>query len=389
MTAHTRACPTPDGTMNLDRIRWANHAVQGTMLGASEMIVQCRITPGYTTEAGMDHPAAAQLFVGIDIAAATFTAAWGLPTGPSLRPVTFAQTIDGFSAFQQQMQATQISPATTLIVMEATSSYWVALAVTLYEAGYQVSVVNPKHLHNYAKSLSRRAKTDVLDAQMLRQFAVERHPSPWTPPPQVYHELRQRLVARDALAEVRQQLRNQRHAVQQWPIVIDSVVEQFDTLETDLDARIATLDAEIISALHNGAWAESAALLQSIPGIGPMTSAWLLVATLNFHVCATPEAAVAYVGLNPIAHESGTSVYGRAHLGYGGHRRARKALYLATLSAARHNPVIKRFFERLRSAGKPVKVARCAAARKLLHLAWAVVTKGQPFDPQYQHPGQP
>lgn len=251
-----------------------------------------RITLGCITDAGMDDPPTTHLFVGIDIAATTFTAAWALPPDSRLRPITFAQTTDGFVAFQQQVQATGIVPAATLIVMEATSSYWVALAVTLYEAGYQVSVVNPKHLHNYARSFSRRAKTDVLDAQLLRQFAAERHPPTWTPPPQVYHELRQRLVARDALTEMRQHIRNQRHAMQQWPIVIGSVVAQFDALETDLDARIATLDAEIISALHDGAWAESAALLQSIPGIGPITSAWLLVATLNFHLCATPEAAV-------------------------------------------------------------------------------------------------
>lgn len=219
----------------------------------------------------MDHPPTAHLFVGIDIAAATFTAAWSLPAGPLLRPVTFAQTPDGFVAFQQQLQASAIAPAATLIVMEATSSYWVALAVTLHVAGYQVSVVNPKHLHNYAKSLARRAKTDVLDACMLRQFAAERQPATWTPPPRVYHELRQRLVARDALLEMRQQARNQRHALQQWPMVIDTVVDQFNAVEADLDARIAVLDAEITRALHDGAWAESAALLLSIPGIGPIT----------------------------------------------------------------------------------------------------------------------
>jgi transposase len=73
-------------------------------------------------------------------------------------------------------------------------------------------------------------------------------------------------------------------------------------------------------------------------------------------------------------------VRGRAQLGHGGNGRLRTALYLASLSATRYNPPIKDFYERLRAAGKPMKVARCAAARKLLHVAWAVVTKGQPFD---------
>src|SRR5213594_1516231 len=87
--------------------------------------------------------------------------------------------------------------------------------------------------------------------------------------------------------------------------------------------------------------------------------------------------------LVPLAHESGSSVRGRAQIGHGGQGRLRTALYLATLTAARFNPIIKAYYERLRAAGKPMKVARCAAARKLLHLAWAVVTKRQPFDPTY------
>src|SRR5947199_10501477 len=81
---------------------------------------------------------------------------------------------------------------------------------------------------------------------------------------------------------------------------------------------------------------------------------------------------------------SGGSHQGRATIGRAGNRRLRTALYMATLSAAQHNPVIKPFYRRLRDAGKPPKVARCAAARKLLHLVWAIGTKDKPFDPRYQ-----
>lgn len=76
---------------------------------------------------------------------------------------------------------------------------------------------------------------------------------------------------------------------------------------------------------------------------------------------------------------------GRSRIGHAGNRHLRRVLYLASLSAARYNPVIKPFYERLRAAGKPPKVARCAAARKLLHIAWAVVTKECNFDPAYAH----
>jgi transposase len=162
--------------------------------------------------------------------------------------------------------------------------------------------------------------------------------------------------------------------------MVTSVLTQLDGVIADLDERLASLEREIAAVLADGAWASSAALLSTIPGIGLITSAWLLVTTLNFSLCATPEQAAAYAGLVPLQRESGTSVRGRAQLGHGGNGRLRTALYLASLSATRYNPAIKVFYERLRAAGKPMKVARCAAARKLLHVAWAVVTKGQPFE---------
>jgi transposase len=331
----------------------------------------------------MDTPRVYRMFAGVDIAAATFAACWTTSRVPRDRASTFAQTPDGFAAFQEQLHASGIPPAETLVVLEATGSYWVALAVALHQAGYQVSVANPAHVHNYALSLPRRAKTDALDAQVLAQFAAERQPACWTPPPMVYHELRQRLVVRDGLLTMRQQARNQRHALQQWPVVITSVIAQLDAVITELDTHLATLDAEIATTLRDGAWAESAGLLASITGIGMVTTAWLLVGTLNFQACASAASASAFVGLVPLARDSGSSVHGRAQIGHGGQTRLRTALYMATLTAARFNPSIKATYERLRAAGKPAKVARCAAARKLLHVAYAVVTKGQPFDPHY------
>ena len=109
-----------------------------------------------------DRPAY-QVFVGVDIAAATFTATWSRDAQPALRPLTFPQTPAGFAAFQQQLHQTGSAPAATLIVMEASGSYWICLAVTLHEAGYIVSVVNPARVHDYVKSLPRKGKTDALE----------------------------------------------------------------------------------------------------------------------------------------------------------------------------------------------------------------------------------
>ena len=329
-----------------------------------------------------------QLYVGIDIAADTFTAAWLPADGTPSAPLTREQTAAGAAALQQRLAATSVAAGATLVVMEATGSYWVALAVALHEAGYAVSVINPLQAHHFAKAQLRRAKTDALDAQDLARLAAQLRPAPWTPPPAVYHEVRQRLVARDALLTMRQQVRNQRHALLQWPVVVAGVQRHLDELIADFDARLAALEAEIAAALQDSAWAASLACLLSAPGIGLITAAWLLVGTLNFALAATPAAATAYAGLAPMPRESGRTVRGRPAIGHAGNARLRTALYMATLSAARHNPAIKAFYDRLRATGKPMKVARCAAARKLLHLAWALVTKQQHFAPDHRQQQQ-
>jgi transposase len=325
-----------------------------------------------------------RLFVGVDIAAKTFTATWMAPGGNPMRPLTFEQTSQGFASLQARLLATCPAPAEILVVMEATGSYWIALATTLAHAGFRVSIVNPAQAHAFAKALLKRAKTDAIDAQTLARLAALLQPAAWVPPPAIYLELQQRLVQREALIGLRQQVRNQRHALLQAPTIVASVRERMECLLVSLDAQIAAIERELKEVIHlDASWAATARLLLSIPGVGLLTAAWLLVSTLNFSLGATPEQLAAYAGLAPMVHASGTSVRDRPRIGHSGNGRLRTALYLATLSATRHNPRIRAFYLRLCAAGKPKKVARCAAARKLLHLAWAIARKGIPFDPAY------
>lgn len=247
-------------------------------------------------------------------------------------------------------------------------------------------MINPKQAHDFAQALLQRAKTDAIDAHTLARLAALLEPAPWTPPPTIYTELHQRLTHRDGLIDIRQQLRNQLHALAHQPHVVASVRARLEALITTFTEELAALDADIAATFaQDEEWADAAARLQTIPGIGMITSAWLLVGTVNFTLCPTPEAAAAYAGLVPHPHESGTSVRKRRRIGHLGHARLRSVLYLASLSAARYNPIVKPFYDRLVHAGKLKKVARCAAARKLMHLAWAVASKGQPFDPHYHH----
>lgn len=182
------------------------------------------------------------------------------------------------------------------------------------------------------------------------------------------------------------------------PVVIAQVRQRMEALDRILTDQIAAIESELVALLPteeqetfekgepslNRTWAITVTRLQSMPGIGFLTALWLVVTTMNFTLCSSAEQAAAYAGLVPMPRQSGTSVQKRPCIGHTGNGRLRTALYLATLSAARYNPVIKRFYDRLRAAGKPEKVARCAAARTLLHLAFAVATKQEDFDPLYQ-----
>ena len=219
-----------------------------------------------------DQGVAYQLYVGIDVAAETFVAAWLAPGGQPGTPFAGEQTPTGFAALQRRLQATGSPPVATLVVLEATGNYWVALAVALHEAGYQVAVVNPRQAHHCFRARLRRAKTDARDARDLARLAEALRPAPWAPPPAIDHEVRQRLVARDGLLAMRTRARNQRHALLQWPVVVEGVRQHLDELIADLDRRVAALEAEIAAALAGSAWAESLACLTSAPGIGLVTA---------------------------------------------------------------------------------------------------------------------
>ena len=325
-----------------------------------------------------------RLFVGIDGAATTCAVAWMRPNAQPTRAITIKQTPAGFADLQRQLLAIESDPQAILIVMQATGTYWMRLASALVDAGFVVSVINPAQAHDFAQALLKRSKTDAIDAQTLTELGARLQPERWTPPPQVHTELQQRLVHRDGLVAARTQFRNHLHALVQQPVVIASVRTRLETLIASLTEEIATVEQEIAAAMEqDAAWAAAAARLATVTGLGRLTIAWILTTTMNFTLTLTPDAAANYAGVAPQLRQSGSSVRGRPRVGHGGNARLRRALYMAPLSAVQHNPVIQAFYRRLCAAGKPRKVAVCAAARKLLRIAWAVANNETDFDPAY------
>jgi transposase len=326
------------------------------------------------------------VYVGIDVSADEVSVQWLDDAGELSELRVFAQSKQGYRQLMKWLARSGQAAEKILVVMEATGVYWMALAHVLSTAGYQVSVVNPAAVRHFARSLLQRGKTDAQDTRLLAQYAVRYEPALWTPPPPIYEELRQRLAQRDALIQMRQQERNRLAALRRVPGTLQPILQGTRRHIAYLDRRIKTLDTDIQLALRSEpTWAASATLLRSMKGFGPVTVAWLLVATCNFTTCLSPAQLAAYAGLVPVPFQSGSSVFRRASIGHAGHARLRAALYMAALSARTFNPAIRSFYDRLIANGKPVKVALCACARKLIHIAWALVTKQQLFDPTFVH----
>ena len=263
----------------------------------------------------MDAPAAALAHVvGIDVAAASL-AVVVLPAAGTPTPArTVANDAAGWRELQRHLRAQGCQPAATLLVMEATGSYWVGAASALVAAGWAVSVVSPASARAYARATLRRAKTDAVDAAMLAAYGRDLRPAAWTPPPPEVRELPLLVRQRDDLVALQTQTRNRQHALAQLPAVPAEVLAPAEAVLAVLAEQIARLDALIRQrALAAASLAADVLRLDAITGVGLLTAALVVTELWGLGPNATPDQAVAYAGLDPAPKESGTSVRGGTH----------------------------------------------------------------------------
>ncbi len=309
------------------------------------------------------------VFVGIDVAKAHLDVAVR-PTGAYWR-VTNDEP--GITALREQLQ--RLAPA--LIVLEATGGYETLAASTLVSANLRVAVVNPRQVRQFARAVGQLAKTDRLDAQVLARFAEVVRPEP-RPVRDAAAQALAALVARRRQV-VEMLVAEQQRLSTTPPALRSRVQEHIAWLQQERDE----LDGELRMQLRqSGAWHTKAALLQSVPGVGPVVAA-TLVAELPELGRLDRKQIAALVGVAPLVCESGT-LRGRRVV-WGGRAAVRAVLYMSAVVASRWNPVIRAFYERLRAAGKPAKVALTACLRKLLTILNALVRKQE----RWQAPTQP
>jgi transposase len=324
-----------------------------------------------------------QLFVGIDIACETAQVEWRQVTSGRSQQQSIGQSQQEYERLEQQLRALN-RPEETLVVMEATGNYWMALALFLHQHDFVVSVINPSQARAFAQARLQRTKTDAVDAHLLAEFARLLTPAAWTPPPAICDQLQQLLARRQDLILMSNQERNRLHALNRHPHPLPEILASLEGHIQRLQEEIRALQQQIARLLDSDhAWHTAAQHLQSIPGVGVITAAYLLTATHNFARCQTPEQAAAFAGLAPHARQSGSSVRRKPAVGGGGCAPLRHVLYMAAVASIRYNPRLQAFYFHLLQRGKLKKVALCAVARKLVHLAWAVVTHHCDFDPHF------
>jgi transposase len=302
--------------------------------------------------------------VGVDVSKAMLDVAV-LPSGEVLQ---FANDASGIEQFRGKLSTAD------LVVMEATGGYETAVATALVGAGLRVAVVNPRQIRDFAKATGRLAKNDRIDAQVIAAFGQAIEPEIVRLPDEDARELEAILVRRRQLVAMRVQEVNRLGLIQ--GAMRKRVKAHIDWLEKEIDK----LDVDLTAGLRSSpAWRAKDELLRSFKGVGPITSSTLIVALPELGELDR-RAIAALVGLAPFNRDSGV-MRGRRSI-YGGRSQVRTLLYMAATTAIRSNPVIQAFYERLKSRGKPHKVAMVACMRKMLTILNAMVRQSTPWTPE-------
>jgi transposase len=255
--------------------------------------------------------------------------------------------------------------------LEATGGMEIPLTSALATAGLPVVVVNPRQVRDFAKASGHLAKTDALDAQVLAQFAEMMRPQPRPLPDAEARALTALLTRRRQLVEM---LTAEKNRLLSAPSPIRTRLRTHITwLERELQSTNTTL-AEAIR--QSPVWREKDELLRSVPGVGPVVTSTLL-ANLPELGTLTHKQIAALVGVAPLNRDSGT-LRGRRTV-WGGRAQVRAVLYMGAIVAARFNPVIRVFYQRLQRAGKAKKVALTACMRKLLTILNAMLKHRMPW----------
>lgn len=314
----------------------------------------------------MNQDSPSECFVGIDVSKQHLD----IYLRPLDRSLQVGNDPNGIQSLLTQLQPYPIG----LVVLEATGGYEREAYAQLSAAGLSVARINPRQARHFAQATGTLAKTDRIDARVLAHLAQAIRPEVRAVPNEQAAQLQALLVRRRQVVEMLVAEKNR------LSISHSTVRPRVQEHITWLAAELDDLNGQLQSALEQDPnWRENNDLLRSVPGVGPVLSLTLLAELPELGKLDRKQIA-ALVGVAPFNCESAL-LRGKRRV-WGGRGSVRHALYMATLAARRFNPVIRAFFERLRHAGKPFKVAMTACMHKLLTILNAILAHRMAWNPQ-------
>jgi transposase len=321
-------------------------------------------------------------FVGVDIASASFMACIGTtPWKLTVKPVNFDNSEDGFVSFLDWLKERNLTSEKTVVCMEATGVYGEGLAYFLHASGYRVAVEPPLNIQR--KFPVNASKTDELDCQYIAEYACryEDKLSFWKPRAEILEQVKLLLTTRQHFSVQLTGHKNALHAVNRKKVSSDLAKQVHQNMIEQISRHIKTIDQEIRRLIESDpTFKQTLLLLLSVPGIGLQLAAHLLI---HMQETLDPKVLAAFIGICPIKHESGTSVYSAPTSRHYGPSVLRKLLYLAACSVRIHKKQFQQYFFRKAAEGKHNKLILNNIQNKILKIACAVVRSQKPYIPNY------
>jgi transposase len=297
---------------------------------------------------------------------------------------TFANSPKGFKALVGWVDG-RTNPAVSVgYAMEATGVYYESLAYYLSELGLALSVIKPNKIAAYAQSLPAKGSNDVLAAQAIARYGLQTTLAPWKAPKPEYRQLKALTRERDQLVAETTAAKNQLHAYQnQGQLSPQSIAraQQRIQLLQDQQRQVEKQIAEVCK--QSAELTQAVGYITSIPGIGLTTASIILAETQGFSQITSRRQLASYAGLDVMQKTSGSSVWTKPKISKKGNKYLRKALYMPSLSSAKHAPEQARLYKRLLAKYAIPKKAGVAVQRKMLELAYTLVKNKSMYDPHY------
>jgi transposase len=332
-------------------------------------------------------------YVGIDLAADSFTSAIGQMAERwqiVARPASFVNSLDGFPQYLSWLQAHGLTPANSVICMEATGVYGEVLAHYLAAHGYRLAVEPPLKVKRAFKPEGH--KSDPVDGEQIAEYAYRfwDELSVWSPRSAVLEQIQTLLTLREQFVGEKTGHANALHALRRKAVRMPLADHLHEQALRELKDHIHTLEVEIRRLIDQDPdFRNLVALLLSIPGVELLLAAHLLVVLQGAPVSCSPKSLAAFIGICPYEHASGSSVRHTPTSRHYGPPALRKLLFLAAMSIATHNPQFRLYYLRKLQEGKAKPLVLNNIANKLLKVILAVVRSQTRFIPNYHSVNPP